>query len=139
MTNETSNKMTPGVKNSITLKVENSHTAKAAGSGTLDVLATPIVIALIEETAWKSVSGLLSEEESTVGTLINIEHIAPTPMGGSVTCHTELTKVEGRKLTFEAIVKDNAGIIARGHHQRFVINTEKFMRKVDEKKTAAHI
>lgn len=114
------------------LKVTESNTAVAVGSGTLRVLATPAVITLIEETAWKSVADDTDEDCCTVGTGLNIEHLAPTPVGMTVYCRTTLTAVNGRSLTFEAIVNDGNGqIIAKGTHTRFIVNQYRFQEKAD--------
>lgn len=121
----------------ITLSMETTVTAEKSavvmGSGTLSVFATPAMTALIEETAWRSVAPHLEEGQTTVGTSLNISHLAPTPIGMKVRCETVLTAVEGRKLVFEASVYDEAGIIGKGTHERFIINSEKFQAKANAK------
>lgn len=114
--------------------VTDGKSAVAMGSGTLKVFATPAMIALIEETAWRSVAPHLEAGQATVGTALNISHLAPTPIGMKVRCETVLTAVEGRKLTFEASVYDEAGIIGKGTHERFIINSDKFQAKADAKR-----
>ena len=104
-------------------------TASAVGSGELEVYATPMLIALAEETAWKSVAGELKPGQGTVGTKMNLDHIAATPVGMKVRCETELTGIDGRKLTFSIQVYDEAGKVAEGTHERFIIDNEKFMAK----------
>ena len=111
-------------------------TACVMGSGTLDVFATPSMIALIEETAWRSVAPQLESGMATVGTLLNVAHVAPTPVGMTVKCETELTEVDGRRLVFSVKVSDECGEIGRGTHERFIINEEKFQKKADTKKEA---
>lgn len=111
-------------------------TARVMGSGTLDVFATPSMIALIEETAWRSVAPHLESSMATVGTLLNVAHVAPTPVGMTVKCETELTEVDGRRLVFSITVSDECGEIGRGTHERFIINEEKFQKKADTKKEA---
>ena len=126
--------METGIKNSIELTITNDKTAAMIGSGTLAVFATPAMIALIEETAWKSVAPHLEDGQATVGTKLDISHVAPTPLGMTVKCETELIEVDGRRLKFKADVYDEMGIIGTGTHERFIINAEKFKAKADSKK-----
>lgn len=128
--------MEKGIKFSIERKVTEHMTARMMGSGTLDVFATPSMIALIEETAWHSVAPHLESGMATVGTLLNVAHVAPTPVGMTVKCDTELTEVDGRRLVFSVTVSDECGEIGRGTHERFIINEEKFQKKADTKKEA---
>ena len=128
--------MEKGIKFSIERKVTEHMTARVMGSGTLDVFATPSMIALIEETAWRSVAPPLESGMATVGTLLNVAHVAPTPVGMTVKCETELTEVDGRRLVFSVKVSDECGEIGRGTHERFIINEEKFQKKADAKKEA---
>ncbi|MEE1114422.1 MAG: hotdog domain-containing protein, partial [Eubacterium sp.] len=100
-----------GVKGKLTLTVTEEMTAKVMGSGELSVFATPCMIALIEKTAWTSVAPYLAEGEGTVGTLLNVQHTAPTPVGMQVTCETELEEVDRRRLVFRVNVYDEAGTI----------------------------
>lgn len=125
--------METGLKLERKIKVVDGNTAVAVGSGTLKVFATPALAALIEETAWRSVAPQLEAGQGTVGTLLNIEHLAPTPLGGTVRCVTELTAVDGRLLTFKAEVFDACGMIGRGTHQRFIIDEAKFMSKAEKR------
>ena len=90
--------MESGIKFTLEKVVTNEMTARNMASGTLDVFATPSMIALIEETAWKSVAQELEEGMGTVGISLNVEHVAPTPVGMKVKCETELVKVDGRKI-----------------------------------------
>lgn len=113
--------------------VTSELTAATMGSGTLQVFATPALIALIEETAWRSVAPYLEEGQATVGTHLDIAHLAPTPLGMTVQCDTELIAIDGRKLTFRAEVSDSCGSIATGTHERFIIYADKFQAKADAK------
>ena len=123
-----------GIKGSLELTVTPENCAGAIGSGDLDVFATPAMIALIEETAWRSVVPYLEPGEGTVGTALNVRHLAATPVGLKVRCETELTLVDRRRLVFEVKVFDPFGLVGEGTHERFVIQYEKFMKKVDEKR-----
>ncbi|MCB6991936.1 thioesterase family protein [bacterium 210820-DFI.6.37] len=123
-----------GIKGIQKTEVTEEKSALAMGSGTLKVFATPAMIALMEETAWKSVAEHLEEGCGTVGTGLDIQHTAATPIGMTVTCESELTEVDGRKLTFRLTAKDEAGVIGQGTHQRFIVQNEKFQAKADCKK-----
>ena len=123
-----------GVKNRVEMSVSAENTAEKVGSGELPVFATPAMIALIEETCWTSVKDMLGEGRGTVGTRLEVSHLAPTPVGMKVWCESELIEEEGRKLTFAVKVYDEAGLVGEGTHQRFVVENEKFMQKADAKK-----
>ena len=120
-----------GIKGTRTVTVNEDNTAKAMGSGTLDVFATPALIALMEETCWRSVANELEEGCGTVGTLLEIKHTAPTPVGMKVTCESTLTEVDGRRLVFEVIARDAKGVVGEGKHERFVVQNEKFQMKAN--------
>ena len=95
---------------------------------------TPAMIALMEKTAWTSVSDELDEGCGTVGISLNVAHSAPTPLGMKVTCESELTGIDGRKLTFYVKAYDEKGVIGEGTHERFIIQNEKFQKKANMKK-----
>lgn len=122
-----------GIKGMQKTEVTDTNSALAMGSGTLKVFATPAMIALMEETAWKSVAPHLEDGSGTVGTALNIKHTAATPLGMTVTCESELIAVDGRKLTFHVTAKDEAGVIGEGEHERFIVQNEKFQAKADSK------
>lgn len=122
-------KLQTGIKGKQIIKVDETNTARTMGSGTLDVFATPAMIALMEQTAWKSVEAELEEGAGTVGTFLEISHDAPTPLGMEVTCESELTAVNGRELIFEVKAYDERGTVGKGIHKRFIINEQRFMEK----------
>ena len=126
--------MTAGMKGKAETVVTEKNTAKAMGSGTLDVFATPALVALAEKTCWMSVADALGEGNGSVGTKLELEHTAPTPVGMTVTCESELVAVEGRKLTFKVALHDEKGPVGGGTHERFVINNAKFAAKAEAKK-----
>jgi predicted thioesterase len=123
-----------GIKGSASVLVTEENSAKTMGSGTLDVFATPAMIALMERTCWTSVANKLDEGWGSVGTALDVAHSAPTPLGVTVTCESELIAVEGRKLTFQVVAHDPSGEIGRGTHQRFLVDNAKFQKKADSKK-----
>ena len=113
--------------------VTEEKTAKAMGSGELPVYATPAMIALIEKTAWMSVAGELEEGQGTVGTKLAGEHVSASPLGAHITCKTTLVGVDRRRLLFSVEVSDDAGLIGRGTHERFIVDNEKFVTKAQGK------
>lgn len=122
-----------GIKGKEELIVCDENSALAMGSGTLKVFATPSMAALMELTAWKSVAPYLEEGQCTVGTKLNLNHTASTPIGMKVFCESELVDVEGRKLVFKIIVKDECGVIGDSEHERFIVEDVKFQNKTDAK------
>lgn len=122
-----------GITGRAEAEVTQEVTAKAMGSGELDVLATPALAALVEKAAWTSVAAGLEEGQGTVGTRLELDHLAPTPVGMRVSCETRLVEVDGRRLVFEATASDKRGEVGRARHERFVIASERFQAKADAK------
>lgn len=112
-----------------TLDVSDDDTAVAYGSGDVPVLATPRMIALCEEAAIKAVGPSLRPGETTVGMRTQVDHLAPTAVGGVVTAEATLEKVEGRRLTFTVSVNDRCGLVAAGKVTRVVVDRELFLSK----------
>lgn len=125
--------MEPGIRGEVIFTVEESGSAKTMGSGALDVLATPKMIAMLEKAAWESVQPYLEEGCGTVGTWMNVTHDAATPLGMQVRCTSELTAVDGRKLSFRVEAFDERGPIGHGTHERFIIRNESFQNKTNAK------
>ena len=122
-----------GIKGRQETIVTKELTAEAVGSGLLPVYATPMMIALMEKTAHTSVSPYLEEGTGTVGTLMNVSHLAATPMGMKVYCESELIEVDRRRLVFSVKAYDESGLIGEGKHERFIIENEKFLAKANQK------
>ncbi len=122
-----------GLKNSIELQVTENETAKNVQSGGLDVLATPVLIGLMEKCAWQSVRPYLPDQTDTVGTFIEIKHLSPTPVGMFVSCTSELIGINDRELTFQIEAFDKCGKVAEATHKRFIIKTDRFQDKANEK------
>ncbi|MCQ2299574.1 MAG: thioesterase family protein [Bacteroidales bacterium] len=125
-----------GTKGHFEQVVTPELTAAHVGSGLAPVFATPMMISMMEQTCSDSVAPLLKEGESTVGTKIDITHDAATPVGMKVWCDSELVEVDRRRLVFEVKAYDEKGLIGQGRHERFVIDYEKFMAKVNAKRDA---
>lgn len=125
--------LTAGITGKTVIKVDESVSAKRAASGEMDVFGTPFMIALMEKTADESVRPYLEDGCATVGTVVNVKHIAATPMGMEVYATSELLEVDGRRLVYKVCAYDEAGLIGEGMHERFIIFKEKFMEKTNNK------
>lgn len=130
--------MEVGIKGDYTFVVTKEMLASAAGSGTVDVFATPVMIAQMEGTATRSVMPYLEEGQATVGTHVDVRHLDATPEGMEVSIHTELIEINanGKFLTFTVEARDEHGVIGSGIHERAIINVGRFMEKVNKKKNA---
>ncbi len=122
-----------GMSATITDTVSEKNTAERVGSGSLKVFATPAMIALMEKAACEAIAEGLESGSTTVGTLINAEHVSATPLGMTVTVTATVTEVQGRKICFSVEASDEAGVIGKGYHERFVVFSEKFMAKTEAK------
>lgn len=125
--------ITVGIQGMSEVVVTQDNTAKSMGSGTLEVFATPAMIALMEKTASESVSSKLIEGESTVGVSVTVKHISATPIGCKIRCESKLVEIDRKKLIFEVEAYDEHGLIGSGMHERFLIDVNKFMNKANEK------
>jgi predicted thioesterase len=112
------------------LVVEREHTAKELGSGSVEVLATPMLIALMEAAALDAVQGFLAEGWTTVGTRVEVEHMRATPLGGRVTAEAVLVKRADRVLEFTVQAWDGLGAVGQGTHTRVIIDRDKFMARL---------
>ena len=122
-----------GAKFKVTMKVEEKDTAKAHGSGTLDVLATPRMIELMEESAYKCIEKYLDDTQSSVGTYLDVKHLSATPVGMEVYAESEIIELDGRKVVFFVKAYDEKGLIGEGKHERFIVFSEKFVTKTYQK------
>ena len=122
-----------GMKGRADTVVVPENTAAAVGSGLVPVFATPAMVALMENAAVNAVQAQLEEGQGTVGTMLNITHDAATPVGMQVWAEAEVTAVEGRKLSFAVTAFDERGPIGKGTHERFVIQTDRFLAKTQAK------
>jgi predicted thioesterase len=122
-----------GLRAEISETVNRGNTASIWGSGALDVYSTPAMIALMERASVLAVSPFLPAGCSTVGTNLDVRHIASSPIGANIRAEGVLTAVDGRKLSFEVRAWDDRELIGEGLHERFIINNEKFMEKTRSK------
>ncbi|HAX40884.1 MAG TPA: thioesterase [Clostridiales bacterium] len=127
------NELGRGVRGTQEELVTERNIASALGSGGLAVYATPCMITLMEYCAMESVKPYLPEGSSTVGTRLDVKHLAATPMGMTVRCETELIEVDRRRLVFLCRAYDDAGLIGEGTQERFIVDNAKFMEKTQAK------
>ena len=125
--------ITVGLKAEVCTLAEREDTAKEVGSGDLLVYATPCMVALMEGAACEAIAECLKDTETTVGTALNIEHIAATPVGLEVRAEAEVTAVEGKVITFAVAAYDEVGQIGKGTHKRVIVNSQKFLEKAYDK------
>ncbi len=123
----------PGLKGSAEITVGEQHTAPHVGSGRVRVLATPVMVNLMEAAALQAVEGLLPAGYQTVGTHLDLKHFAATPVGMRVRAYAELIRVEKRTLTFNIYAEDEAERIGDGVHERIIINLGRFDQRMQEK------
>jgi predicted thioesterase len=123
----------PGLKGTAELLVGKEHTAPRVGSGRVHVLATPVMINVIEAAALAAIEHLLPEGHQSLGTHLDIRHFAATPVGMRVHAEVEVVKVEGRTVTFRVAVNDEKEPIGGGMHERMVVNVSRFDVRVQEK------
>ena len=116
--------------NSLTIKVTHKLTAAALQSGEVEVFSTPSMIAFMEKASLDLVQKDLPKGYSTVGTVVNVTHLKATPVGMNVTFNATLTEIDGRRLVFKVSATDEKGLIGEGVHERFVIDSEKFLQRV---------
>lgn len=126
-----------GLRGSTEIMVGTRDTAPHVGSGRIKVLATPVLVMLLEESALNAVEGLLPPGHQTVGTRLDVSHTAATPVGMRVNAHAEVVRVEGRKLTFRVWAEDAVERIGEGVHERIIVNVERFDKRTQDKAAAA--
>lgn len=119
-----------GLKHNSIMRVEAGNTAEFIGSGDMAVLATPAMVALMENAAMLAVALHLGEGETTVGTMVSTSHLKASKVGNIIEARAELIAVEGRKLDFKIEAYDGETLIGEGTHTRFVVNREKFLSKL---------
>ena len=122
-----------GIKGHYEQIVTDEVTADRIGSGLVKVFATPMMVALIEQTCLESVAPHLEPGQGTVGTHVDVSHCAATPVGMRVWCDSELVEIDRRRLVFAVRACDECGLIGEGRHERFVIDNAKFQAKIDAK------
>lgn len=125
--------ITIGMKGSAATLVERTDTALEVGSGDLLVYATPCMVAMMEGAACQAIEEALAEGQTSVGTALNLVHTAATPVGMEVHAEAEVTKVEGKKITFQITAFDESGEIGHGTHERVLVTAQRFLEKAYNK------
>jgi len=127
----------PGLTGEVEILVAEEHTAQHLGSGSVQVLATPQMVLLMERAGVAAVDHLLPEGYRTVGAHLDVRHLAPTPVGFRVRARAELIQVEGQRLTFRVEVYeepfDERSLVGEGTHQRAIIDVQRFGERVARK------
>ena len=118
-----------GLRGKAKMQVTHEKTAEALGSGDVPVFGTPILVALLETAAVNAVADRLGPGETTVGTWLEVSHLAATPIGLEVRAEAELTAIEGRKLTFTVVAFDNRDKISECRHLRMIVSRDRFLSK----------
>ncbi|MFI6919451.1 thioesterase family protein [Nonomuraea spiralis] len=122
--------LAPGLRSQLLTMVERSDTAEKIGSGDVPVLATPRLLALAERATVEAVRPHLAEGETSVGTRVELEHLAASPLGAHVELAAELTEVDGRRLVFAFEARDTRGtVVGRGTVERVVVDRAKFVER----------
>ncbi len=122
-------KLAAGLKGEARLVVGDGDTARALGSGDVEVLGTPRLLALLERATLDAVDGCLDAGATTVGMRVQIDHLQPTPIGAEVLAEAYLDKIEGRRITFTVTASDSGGLVAAGKVTRVVVDVNRFMSK----------
>jgi fluoroacetyl-CoA thioesterase len=121
-----------GLTGEMTTTVVHENTAAAVGAGGVEVFGTPMMIALMENAAWRAVAEHLDEGQVTVGTLVNVRHLGATPLGQQIRATAELIEIDGRRLIFKVEAYDEQKKIGDGQHERAIINLEKFLQRLGQ-------
>ena len=119
-----------GMRGEATTTVVHENTAAAVGAGGVEVFGTPMMIALMENAAWQAVAAVLDEGQVTVGTHVNVSHLAATPLGQTVRATAELIAIDGRRLTFHVEAFDERQKIGEGQHERFMVDLQRFLQRI---------
>lgn len=122
-------RLRPGLSATATLVVSDADTAIAHKSGDVQVLATPRVVGLAEEAAVQALTEALDHGQTTVGFRVQLDHLAPTPIGGEVVAEATVETVESRRVTFRVSVNDGRGLVAAGRITRVVVDRERFLER----------
>ena len=125
--------LAPGLTGKIDITVASEHTAPHVGSGSVHVLATPVLVNLLEAAALEAAERFVPEGNQTVGTRLDVQHFAATPVGMRVTAYAEVTEVKGRVITFRVWAEDEVEPIGSGTHERVIINLERFDVRMQDK------
>lgn len=122
----------PGREGSVEVRVDQSMTAAAIGSGAVEGLSTPSMIALMEAAAIRAL-GDLPDGQATVGTFVDVRHLAPTPVGMVVVATAVVSEVEDRRVVFSLTAHDGVGLIGEGTHGRYIVRLDTFAERLRDR------
>ena len=126
-----------GLTGEVVRRVEPSMLASAIGSGSIDVLSTPSLVALLETAACEAIASRLPPDQTTVGVRLDVRHLAATPPGVDVRAHAELIEVDGRRLVFRVEAFDPQDKIGEGTHERALVDPRRLLARVNAKRPSA--
>jgi fluoroacetyl-CoA thioesterase len=122
--------LAPGLVGRVAWEATERHSAQAWGSGAVPVFSTPSLVGLMETAAMEALSGSLGEGDTTVGTHVDVEHLAATPLGDTVRAEARLVSVDGRRLVFDVDAHDSVRLIGRARHERMVVSRDRFLARL---------
>ncbi len=122
--------LSPGLAGRASWLADDRHSAEAWGSGAVPVLSTPSLVGLMEAAAMQALSGRLETGDTTVGTRVEVSHVAATPLGDVVRAEATLESVDGRRLVFAVVAYDSRQKIGEGRHERVIVSRERFVAKL---------
>ena len=120
----------PGLTGSVSWQATERHSAEAWGSGAVPVFATPSLVGLMETAAVEALRGCLQAGETTVGTRIEVSHLAATPLGDEVRAEATLVSTDGRRLVFDIVAHDSVRRIGEGRHERVIVSRDRFLARL---------
>jgi fluoroacetyl-CoA thioesterase len=126
-------KLRKGLSSEIWQEVTPKQSAKVLGSGTLDVFATPSMALMVESVCLEMIDGLLDGSQTTVGTRIQLDHLAPTPIGDRIHLKAEIQSIEENVIDFRVDIWDSVDLIGQASHRRVIIDKERFMKRLQRK------
>ncbi len=131
--------MLPGLMGQSEMVVKEEDLVSRLGGVSVDVLSTPRLIQLLEAAAIEAIQPYVSPEQLSLGTLVKIKHLSPTPLGKKVTAHALLKEVEGNRLRFLVEAHDEMEKIAEGEHERILVSRERFLQKIEKKRSGSFV
>ena len=121
-----------GLTGEMTTIVVHENTAAAVGAGGVEVFGTPMMIALMENAAWRAVADSLDEGQVTVGTVVNVRHLGATPIGQQVRATATLVEIDNRRLLFNVEAYDETQKIGEGQHERYIVHLDRFLKRLKQ-------
>lgn len=123
--------LAPGLTGRASWAATERHSAEAWGSGAVPVFSTPSLVGLMEAAAIDALAGRLADDQTTVGTRIEVSHLAATPLGDLVQAEAVLVSVDGRRLVFDLVAHDSRQRIGEGRHERMVVSRQRFLSRLE--------